>query len=359
MTEKINLPQSFLEHILWKTDGNPIWLATSFLLHRNLAKYNFPQKMNEGQFQQTLDLLREQLLKSSLLQSPVALKAEEINALDKEYLFEHFLCLSGFQNMCKGQEFIIDNSCQFLAKINMEDHLQMQLIDSEGSWEKAWNILNQIETKMGGSLDLAFSQKFGYLTANPSVCGTGLTIQAYLHLPALIHTHQLQETWLKQKEEGIAMLGMGGNSEELAGDLVVISNTYTLGIDEESILRSIHSIAMKLMASEQTLRSHLQGENNSAIKDQISRSFGLLLHSYQLQTKEALEALSLIKLGIHLDWIGGITDAKLNSLFFQCQRAHLLHALKETQVSDLQEIAHKRADFLHKNMQGVLLKTGA
>jgi protein arginine kinase len=116
---------------------------------------------------------------------------------------------------------------------------------------------------------------------------------------------------------------------------------------------------MKLMAIEKTLRSHLKNENNAEIKDLVSRSFGLLLHSYQLQTKEALGALSLMKLGLNLDWIEGISDAKLNTLFFQCRRAHLLHLLNEQQIVDPQEVARKRAEFLHKNMQGTILKIEA
>jgi protein arginine kinase len=356
MAEKIKLPQSILEYIPWKKETNPIWLATSFLLHRNLNKFNFPLKMDERQLEQTLTSLKDQLLKSSLLDGPVLLNAEEVSALDKEYLFEHFLCSEGFQNTLKSQGFVIDNSGNFFAKLNIQDHLQLQLIDNVGGWEKVWNQLSEIETALGSSLEFSFSPKFGYLTSDPFLCGTGLSVQAFLHLPALIHTHQLQETLTKQKEEEVTATGMGGTLDELTGDLVVIGNTYTLGINEEAILHSIHSTSMKLMALEKTLRSHLQSDHNAEIKDQVSRSFGLLLHSYQLQTKEALGALSLIKLGLHLDWVEGITDAKLNTLFFQCRRAHLLHLLNEQQMTDSQEIARKRAEFLHKNMQGAVLK---
>ncbi len=359
MTEKIKLPQGLLDHTLWETEINPIWLATSFLLHRNLAKYNFPPKMNERQFEQTLSLLKEQLLKSSLLENPVWLNAADLSALDKEFLYEHFLCMEGFQNTLAGQGFVVDDSGHFLSELNIQNHLQIQLTDCQGSWEKAWNKLSQIETTIGSFVDFAFSPKFGYLTAEPSLCGTGLNVQAYLHLPALIHMNQLQETLLKQKEEGITVAGMGGNLDEIIGDLIVVSNTFTLGINEESIIHSVHSMAMKLMAMEKSLRSHLQTENNGAIKDLVSRAFGLLLHSYQLQIKEALGALSLMKLGLHLDWISGITELKLNTLFFQCRKAHLLHTLGELQLTDPQEIARKRAEYLHKNMQGVVLKIEA
>ena len=356
MTEKANLPKTLLEHTPWEKEINPIWLATSFLLHRNLAKYNFPPKMDERMFQQTLKLLQAPLLSSPLLQKPALFPAQELSALDKEFLFEHFLCLEGFQNTLEGQGFIVDESGHFLAELNIQNHLQVQLTDCQGSWETAWNTLSQIETAIGTTIDFAFSPKFGYLTAEPRLCGTGLTVQAYLHLPALIHTGQLQETLLKQKEEGVTAAGMGGNLEEIVGDLVVLSNVYTLGINEESIIHAVHSMAMKLMAIEKMLRSHLQTENNTAIKDHVCRAFGLLLHSYQLQTKEALGALSLMKLGLHLDWISGITDAKLNTLFFQCRRGHLLNTLNQTQLTDPGEVARKRAEYLHQNMQGVILK---
>lgn len=359
MTEKSKLPKPLLEHTLWETEINPIWLATSFLLHRNLAKFNFPPKMNERQFEQTLLPLKEQLLKSTMLQNPVWINAAEINPLDKEFLYEHFLCQDIFQNTLGGHGFIVDDSCHFLAEINIQNHLQMQLTDCQGKWENAWNALSQIETAISSSIDFAFSPRFGYLTAEPSHCGTGLNVQAYLHLPALIHMGQLSETLIKQKEEGVTVTSMSGNLEEVIGDLIVVRNTFTLGINEESIIHSVHSMAMKLMAMEKSLRSHLQTENNVAIKDLVCRAFGLLLHSYQLQIKEALSALSLIKLGLQLDWISGITDAKLNTLFFECRRAHLLHALGDLQLTDTQEVARKRAEHLHKNMQGVVLKIEA
>jgi protein arginine kinase len=354
--EKNKLPQALLDHLPWEKETNPIWLSSSFTLHRNLSRYFFPPKLDEQQMQQIAAALKEPLLKSPLLKSPVLLKAEETSVIDKEYLYEHFLSVDGFQNTLAGQGFIVDDSGHFMAQLNVGDHLQLHLIDCEGSWEKTWNQLNQMETEIGSALDFAFSPKFGYLTSEPALCGTGLIVQAHLHLPALIHTRQLQEALLKQKEEDLAASGMGGAENEFIGDIVVISNAYTLGVNEENIIHSVESLAMKLMALEKTLRAHLQHENNAEIKDLVSRSFGLLLHSYQLQTKEALDALSLMKLAINLDWVAGMTEAQINALFFQCRRAHLLHLLGEQQQSDPQEIARKRAEFLHKHMPGVTLK---
>ncbi len=355
MTEKNSLPQALLEHIPWEQETNPIWPASSFILHRNLAKYLFPPKMNESQFKQTLSILQNSLMKSTALQEPVFLNAEEIDAVDKEFLFEHFLCMEGFQNTLSGQGFIVDNTSRFLGMLNIQDHLQIQIVDCKGTWENTWNTLSQIETLISSTVDFAYNPKFGYLTSDPSLCGTGLTVLAYLHLPALIHSGQLPDILLKQKEEDITAMGMQGTIEETVGDILVLRNTYTLGTSEENILHALHSMAMKLMALEKTLRSHLQKENNAEIKDMVSRSFGLLMHSYQLQTKEAMNAISLLKLGLDLGWISGVTDQKLTEALFRCRRAHLIHELKDKKVPT-EDIPRKRAEFLHKLMQGIELK---
>lgn len=356
MTQNSNIPSYLLEHTPWENISNPIWLSTTFTLQRNLARRHFPGKMNERQIQQTLSELKELLSKSPQLKNPLFLNAEQVTPLEKEFLFEHFFCQEGFQNTLIGQGFAIDETAHFLAGVNIQNHLQLHLTDSTGSWEQAWNHLDQIEMAIGSGTEYAFSSKFGYLTSDPGLCGTGLTVQAFLHLPALIHTGQLEEALLKQSEEGINYVGMRGTIDELIGDILVVSNLFTLGVNEENILQSIQSVAMRLMALEKAVRSHLQLNDHVEIKDQISRAFGLLLHSYQLQTKEALDALSLIKLGVNLDWISGITDTQINTLFFKCRRAHLLHVLGETQTSDPQHITRKRAELLHKSMQGVVLK---
>jgi len=355
MAEKSNLPPYLLQHTLWENEINPIWLSTTFTLHRNLAKFNFPPKINAAQMTQTCSLIQEQLSKNPSLQNPLFLKAEMLSPLDKEFLFEHFLCPEGFQNTLDGQGFAIDQSGQFFAEVNIQNHLQLHLIDGKGSWEKAWNHLNQIEMAIASAAPFSFSQKFGYLTSDPSLCGTALSVQAFLHLPALIRTHQLQETLIKQAEEGIAFSGMQGTLDDIVGDILVVQNRFTLGESEEGILHSIHSMAMKLMALEKTLRSHLKTSSSGEIKDQVSRALGLLLHSYQLQAKETLDALSLMKLGASIGWVVGITDETLNHLFFQCRKAHLLHLLGNLELTDLQDIAHKRAEFLHQHMKSVSL----
>lgn len=311
--------------------------------------------MNEAQLKQTASILQNSLLKSSAFDHPVFLNADEIDAVDKEFLFEHFLCLEGFQNTLGGQGFIVDNSSRFLGMLNIQDHLQIQLIDCKGAWEQTWNTISQVESLIGSAIEFSYHPKFGYLTSDPYLSGTGLVVLAYLHLPVLIHSQQLQDTLIKHKDEEISATGMQGTMDEMVGDILVLRNTYTLGMSEESILHSLHSMAMKLMAIEKTLRIHLSAERTSELKDMVSRSYGLLMHSYQLQTKEAMNALSHLKVGLDLGWISGVTDQKLTEALFRCRRAHLLYEIQDKKTP-LTEIPRKRAEYLHPLMHGIELK---
>jgi len=350
-----DLPSTLLQHTPWESDKNPIWLATSLILLRNLSKFKFPPKLSEKETPQTLNPLGKILKTSSELKNPTLLPAEELSSLDKEFLFEHFLCFESFQNAVKGQGFVVDESGEFLAFLNLKNHLQLQLMDSNTNLEGSWARLSKIESDVAKTLDFAFSPKFGYLTSDPTQCGTGLIAISYLHLPALIHTQQLHDTLAKQKDEDLTAMGLEGSLDELVGDLLVLRNHYTLGLSEENIIHSLQATTMKLMASEKAIRAHLKTGNNTVIKDQISRAYGLLIHSYQLQTKEALNALSLVKLGIDLGWITGIASSKLNDIFFKCRRAHLAHIFNEKTI-DTQDIARKRAEFIHQQLQGMQFK---
>jgi len=107
------------------------------------------------------------------------------------------------------------------------------------------------------------------------------------------------------------------------------------------------------MVEENTARNSIKHKDNPALKDLISRAYGILFHSYQIEAVEAMNALSLMKLGLQLEWIGNTTILALNQLFFNCRRAHLLRLFPE-KISQ-EEVAHKRAEYIHQSLKGVTL----
>ncbi len=337
----------------WNSNHNPIWLGTSLSLLRNIEKFKFPGKMSADRRQQVVALASKELLESPELQSPILLKAEEISPLDKEFLVEHFLSLQSFQHAHGGEGFIIDKSGSFLASFNLNNHLHFTVLDTQGDLENASNRLAKIETALGESIGYAYSPKFGFLTADPHVCGTAFNISAYLQLSALSQTGELDSVLKKLQDDHLIITGIQGSPTEIIGDVIVLQNNYTLGVTEENILSTLRSSITKLQVQENAARLRLKEQEKPDIKDHVARAYGILVHSYQIETIEALNAISLLKLGSELGWVKGTTTPALNHLFFTCRRAHLLGKIQGSAGPD--ELPHKRAEHIHQVLNNVSL----
>lgn len=351
--EPTNFSSTLLECIPWN-ETQDIWPASLLVLRRNLAKYHFPSKMNAGEAAQTFEALKNKLLQMPEMIGSTFLKESDIAPNDRELLFEHFLFTRDFDEKPNGSGFIVHPDSSLIAVLNRGNHLELCCLDLKGNLEASWKRLSKIETNIAETIDLAYSPKFGYLTADPTFCGTGLSVYTFLHVPALAHTEQLQDVLIKQLDENVLAFGLLGTLEELVGDIIALENNCTLGLTEDTILNTLQLMVNKLIPAEKALRNHLRQTKNPVVKDLIGKAYGLLLHSYQLEVKEALDYLSLVKLGVNLGWIEGISEKKIQELFFKCRRGHLTHFFTES--VDLKEIAHKRAEFLQQELKSAQLK---
>jgi protein arginine kinase len=340
----------------WDTNANAIWLGSTVVLTRNLEKFNFPGKLPTDKRKQIISLLQRDLLTSKYLKNPELILAENMLPIEKEFLVEHFLSNQSFHQAHIGEGFVLDETGEFLAILNLGDHLILQSIDVREELETTWDRLIKIELEINQSINFAFSPRFGFLTSDSTQCGTGLLAYIFLHLPALLHTDELSNSLKKFKDEGIVQTGLQGNPNEIIGDIVVFHNQYTLGLTDENILSSLRVLATKLVIEEKSSRKQLKQASETKlaeIKDKISRAYAILLHSYQIESIEALHALSLLKLGLDLEWLQGTTHTVLNQLLFECRRAHLIcHYGKQINQD---ELTHRRAEFIHQKLQGLNL----
>ena len=297
--------------------------------------------------------MSKELCENPDLQQPTLLKAEELSGLEKEFLVEHFLSNQSYHQTHVGEAFIIDQPGGFLASLNIRDHVHFEWLDTKGDLENSWNRLVKIETALGKAINYSYSPKFGFLTADPYQCGTALQVSVFLQLSGLIHTDKINEMLEKIVDESLSVTGLQGSPTEIIGDVLCIQNLYTLGVTEENIISSLRHVTTKLMVEEQAARSQIRQEISPAMKDKISRAYGILIHSYQIEAVEALNAISLLKLGADVGWLTGLTTEQFNELFFNCRRAHLLCQFSD-KVSQ-EEILHRRSEFIHKTLKDLKL----
>jgi len=336
----------------WNDCHNTIWLASALRLHRNIEKFKFPSKLDAERKKQIIALVGTEYLKQSST-SPLMLKAEDLSFLDREYLVEHFLLIESFNQMGIGNAFVIDDTGESLTLFNSEDHIAFIKVSTQPEFDVSWSELIKEEVQLGKKFNFAFSSRFGFLTSDLSNCGTAFGASAYLQLPALIHTEKINTLLETELEDNVMVTGIQGNPSEVVGDILVVQNNYTLGVTEENICSAVRSFATRLQNEETSLRQSMKTSPNPLLMDRVSRAFAVLCHSYQIEAVEALNAFSLLKLGLDMGWVQGCSVAELNRLFFNCRRAHLLYQFEGKTLQE--EIPHKRAEFIHKALKKVSL----
>lgn len=346
------LPRAFLAKAPFGEEGDDIWMATTFSFKRNLRPFLFPAKMDAALANQMLPVVKEGALHLQGWQNPMYLAGKELDPLDKEYLFEHFLLVEGFDHLAPEYGFIVDDQGLMLCSINVKDHLNIRVVDFQNRFDEGLKRINEAEKGLSKELETACSPRFGFLTANLGECGTAFFVMAYLHLPALVHTGKLIDA-IKKIDEGVLVSSMEGMIDHPPGDLITLTNRYTLGVTPESTAALINQTALLLVNLEREARNELKAKGHIEIKDLIARNTALLLHSYQLETKEALLALSLACLGIDLEMCTGVDKKKVLQAFAKVRRAHLCYQENE---SDIADVLTNRAKFLHGYLAGLTVK---
>ncbi len=341
MMIKTELPQTLLQQLPLEKGVNPIFPASTISLRRNLASPLFPSKCTPQELEQIALDIQDALQEAHYL----ALPSQRLTPLDKEFLFEHFLWVEKVQN---PSLFLLDPLSHLLILINGSDHLQFHLLNSQEEIEARYATIAEIEKKIA-TLGFAFSPQFGHLTSQPEYSGTGLTITNYLHLPALIQTGSIQEILDKQQSEETTVSSMEGD-KNFVGNLLLLRNRYRQGVTEESILRVLQETRERLMLSEEAMRTKLKIAPSPEIQDAIYRAYGILMNSYQLETRETLSLLSMIQLGLELGLLTGVPKNKPIELFFTCRKAHLTYHLLPKYIP-LHELSHKRAEYIHNELR--------
>ena len=347
-----NLLLQLKENSFWKKNHSPIWSASSFLIRRNLAQDFFPKQISREDSFKVLEVLKESLLNLSILRDPFFLDLNHLTAKEKDFLMERFLTTLDRSNVGDQSGCVLDRSGTFLAMINGDDHLTLYSIASDLEWKAVWEKLCLVETSLAKDHSFAYSNQFGYLTSSLSHLGTALITQAFLHLPCLIALNQIDRNlgeFLSKEVQAYGFLG----TDDFVGHMMIIQNRFTLGLSEQDILKEVHQTATKLLSEEKQARVKLKAKPNALILDKVSRSIGLLKHAYQIDTKEALSAISFVKLGMDLGWVQRVKQQEIDALFFELGRGYLVITSKK-ELSQKQ-VFQKRADYLKKVLKSMTM----
>lgn len=314
----------------WMTGGageHEAVLTSRIRLARNLRKHSFPGWAKREQRAAALDLMRPAVEALAPMKDAFSQELGDLSSVQKQVLVERHLISRELAARGDGSATVIERRQSFSIMLNEEDHLRMQAIRPGLQLSDAYTALSELDSELEDSLEFAFDASLGYLTTCPTNLGTGLRASAMLHLPGLVLSDQIGQVLQAVSKIGLAVRGLYGEGTESLGNLYQISNQSTLGETEETIIRRLERVIAQVATHEQNAREKLLEDDPDMVADKVGRAYGILRHSHIIESKEALNLLSLLRLGGSLGFFPPESVIACDTLLLDIQPAHLqLHS---------------------------------
>jgi protein arginine kinase len=235
--------------------------------------------------------------------------------------------------------------------INEEDHLRMQALRPGLQLKQAWMAIDQVDTELEKKLEYAFSSDLGYLTACPTNLGTGIRVSAMLHLPGLVLAEQINQIIQSVNKLGLAVRGLYGEGTEALGNVFQVSNQMTLGESEGDIVEKLNKVLAQIIEHEENARSLLLEKKPKAVYNHIGRAYGTLANAHSISSKETMNLLSMMKLGVDINLFSDAERWLVDELFIITQPAHLQKMHTEKLSAEERDVL--RADMLRDRLKDV------
>jgi protein arginine kinase len=327
-----------------------IVLMTRIRLARNLAGRPFPGWARPPQRAQVLEICREALAATPPMKRSLSIGVSELSELEKQILVERHLISRELSGAQQGSGVVISKDQAFSVMVNEEDHLRIQVLRSGFQLKKAWTTIDELDNALEAVLDYSYSPTLGYLTACPTNLGTAMRASAMMHLPAMAIGGQMEKVVRAVNQLGMVVRGLFGEGSDASGSIFQISNQTTLGESEEEIIKRLSSVLQSIVEHEQNAREKLMEADSGKLFDKIGRAFGILQNSHMLSSSEAMNLLSLIRLGVDLRIFPEERRSAVDRLFIEAQPGHLQYAQKgkfEAGQRDFLRAARLRSEFAH------------
>jgi protein arginine kinase len=125
----------------------------------------------------------------------------------------------------------------------------------------------------------------------------------------------------------------------------------TLGESETVIVERLEKVLSQIIEHEENARQTLLEKKPKVVFNHIGRAYGILANAHSISSKETMNLLSFLRLGVDMDLFPGTNRSLVDELFLVTQPAHL-----QKQVSDKLSAEERdliRADMVRERLKNV------
>ena len=328
-----------------------IVMSSRVRLARNLKDAAFPGWSKKPERVKILESIRPAVESLPEMKDAFSEAMDNLGALDKQILVERHLISREHAAKSSGSGLVLNREETFCVMINEEDHLRMQALRPGLQLKQAWNAIDHLDSKLEKKLDYAFDGDLGYLTACPTNLGTGIRVSAMLHLPGLVLGEQINPIIQSVNKLGLAVRGLYGEGTEALGNVFQVSNQMTLGENEPAIVERLEKVLSQIIEHEENARQTLLEKKTKVVFNHIGRAYGILANAHSISSKETMNLLSLMRLGVDMGLFPGAERSLVDELFLVTQPAHLQKKLSDKLSAEERDLI--RADMVRERLKNV------
>lgn len=247
----------------------------------------------------------------------VFLDFASLSAVERASYAERHMVSPEFAKKAGPCALIMNEEKSVYIMVLEEDHIRVQAIVPGFDLAAAMQAASDTENLLEDALDIAYSEKLGYLTHCPTNLGTGMRASVMLHLPAYTGAGGIRNLQNQLAKLGLTIRGMAGEGSAASGSLYQISNQVTLGVTEEEVVAKLEDVAGQIIAKERELRGRIRRESLDALSDRVMRGMGVMMYATRIASAELLALYSDLRLGSALHLLE-LPIEKLDELLMRC-----------------------------------------
>ncbi|MSR46769.1 MAG: ATP--guanido phosphotransferase [Planctomycetes bacterium] len=336
----------------WMASEGPdhdVVVTTRIRLARNVTGFPFRSRLDKARALEVEAHLAERLKSLDLAGDQAYLRLSELSPLDVELLFErHWISKDLARELDGPRGVFFSRSKNVSVMVNEEDHLRLQILGPGRNPEALLDQLREVDRLIGERVAYSYHPRFGYLTSCPTNVGTGLRISVMLHLPALVYSKEIEKVFDAAAKMKLAVRGYHGEGTSYVGDFFQVSNQVTLGKSVDRLLADVAKVLPKLIDWEHDVRRTITKERGKGLEDRVWRAFGVLSNARRITSQEALELLSLLRLGACTGLLQNLPLKVVNELLVLSQPAHVQLLAGKELDDESRDIA--RADYIRHRL---------
>ncbi|MFZ5651282.1 MAG: protein arginine kinase [Bacillota bacterium] len=317
-------------HSHWMEAGGPesdVVVSSRVRVARNIVNLPFPHLLSEAAAREVVHAVTLAVENGDLHAEIGSLELTdmtELSPVERQILVEKHLISPDLLEDFQKKAVILRGDEVISIMVNEEDHLRLQCLLPGLQVKEAWELINKLDDALEKTLEYAYDESLGYLTACPTNVGTGLRASVMLHLPGLVLVNRIRDVLGSVSKLGLAVRGLYGEGTEASGNLFQVSNQVTLGQTEEDIVNALITVTGQITAGERAAREALMRERREHIEDRVGRAYGLLRHARIMTSEEAVRLLSDLRLGVSLNIIQNIPANLITELMVAIRPAFLV-----------------------------------